>query len=246
MDFSFKFTVDGSSVSALSLAFQGRLQEEIDKSTKTISAAYPKAMTAGVVDPGKKALRATVESTGFYRAGALAKTWRAYTYPGSAPSLEPAGVFKSRAGVIVEAFESGVTIHASGSKFLAVPEGPAKAIVHRLNQAVNRTREGRGGRFAKEDSTVARVATALGVELVPLIDRKLGRGVLVAAENGKITKGGRVAKRQGGRPTPLFALVRQATLKPHPMGREVLDGIRDGALNNFLSALVTILPPGNQ
>ena len=174
----FKFTVDGSEQSGLALAFQGRLTEVIDAARARIERAYPKAMDRGVTQPGKAKLRATIEATGFYKANALAKTWRGYTYPSSGATLEPVAFFKSRAGLIVDAFEDGVTITPQSAKYLAVPEGPAKAIVHNLNRADNRTRE--GGKFAKEDSPVARVAAALGVNLVPLIDEANNRGVLVA------------------------------------------------------------------
>ena len=180
-----KFTVDGAEVSALSLAFEGRLVEEVERQQHILATAYPRAMKTGVVEPGKKALRASIEATGFYRAGSLAKTWRAYAYPGNGESLDPAGMFVSRAGLIVDAFEGGVTIRGRNAKYIAVPQGPAKAIVHRLNQAGNRTRDGRF--FGKEDGTVDRVAKALGTDLVPIMNRDGTQGVLVAANDPTLT-----------------------------------------------------------
>ena len=240
----FKFTVDGSDQSSLSLAFQGRLKETVDASMTAIGKAFPKAMDRGVTQPGKAKLRATIEATGFYKASALAKTWRGYTYPSGTPTLEPAAVFTSRAALIVNAFEDGVTIYPSGAKYLAVPEGPAKAIIHNLNRGSNRSRE--GGKFAKEDSPVARVAASLGTELIPIIDQKAGRGVLVAANGLRLTRGGKMAKKQNGRPTPLFALVRSATLKPHPMGRDVLKDIEGSLEADFAGALAAELPAENK
>jgi hypothetical protein len=240
-DLQFKFTVDGSAQSGLSLAFQGRLMEEIDTARTRIERAYPKAMDKGVTQPGKRQLRATIEATGFYKAAALAKTWRGYTYPSSQPTLEPAAFFKSRAGVIVDAFDAGVVITAKYGKYLAIPEGPAKGVIHNLNRAANRSRE--GGKFAKEDSPVARVAAALGTDLVPIIDEKTNRGVLVATSGARLTRTGRMAKNQRGSATVLFALVRQATLKPRPMGREVLRRIEANFLTDFTGALAAELDP---
>jgi len=242
-EIGFKFSVDGAPQSSLALAFQGRLMEVINQSMNRVETAYVRAMDVGVTQPGKQKLRATIEATGFYRASALAKTWRGYTY-NDRPNDRPAASFKSRAGVIVDAFEQGVTITAHNSKFLAIPEGPAKAIVHNLNKANNRSRE--GGKFAKEDSTVARVASALGTDLVPLIDTRTGRGVLVAKSGLRLTRGGHLAKKQTGRPTPIFALIRSATLKPRPMGRAVLAEIRSSAVEDFTRALAGILGPDDR
>jgi hypothetical protein len=236
LPFGFKFTVDGRSESAVSLAFQGRLMEVVDAKRARLEAAYPRAMAKGVTEPGKRALRGTIEASGFYRAGALAKTWRAFTYPPGRPSLEPAAFFKTRAALIVNAFEDGVTITVHNAQFLAIPEGPAKGIIHRLNRG--RTSE---GRLHNEDNPVARVAAALGVELVPIISRDGRQGVLVAADARKLTRAGRDAKRQTGRPTALFALVRSATLKRRPMGREVLEGLKGSYAGRFAGALAAEL-----
>ncbi len=234
----FKFTVDGRAESAVSLAFQGRLKEVIDAKLARVSAAYPRAMAKGVTNPGKTALRGTIEASGFYRAGALAKTWRAFTYPPGRPSLEPAAFFKSRAALIVNAFEDGVTITVHDAQYLAIPEGPAKAIIHRLNRG--RTSD---GALHNEANPVARVAAALGVQLIPIISRDGAHGVLVAAENAKLTRGGRLAKRQTGAATPLFALVRSATLKKRPMGRAVLAELQASYMARFTGALAAELGP---
>lgn len=237
-DFSLKFTVDGHEASPLALAFQGRLQEVVDAKLAVLERAYPRAMAKAVTNPGKARLRGTIEASGFYRAGSLAKTWRAFTYPPGRPSLEPAAFFKSRAGVIVNAFEDGATITVKNAQFLAIPEGPAKGIIHALNRG-----RAAAGALHNEDNPVARVAQALGTELIPIIDEKSGRGVLVAASGARLTRTGRMAKRQAGKPTVLFALVRQATLKQRPMGREVLASLQASYMADFTGALATELGP---
>ena len=51
----------------------------------------------------------------------LAKTWRTRTYPQSADSLEPAGWVWTKAPVLIDAFDRGVTITAKGRRWLAIP-----------------------------------------------------------------------------------------------------------------------------
>jgi hypothetical protein len=241
---AFTFSVDGKVANDWGLAFQGRLMEAFEAQRATVFAAYKRAMDKGVTQPGKRKLRATIEATGFYKAAALAKTWRGYTYD-DRPDDGPAAFFKSRAALIVDAFEDGVTITAHNAKFLAIPEGPAKGVIHTLNQASNRSRNG-FGQFAKEDDPTARVAAALGTNLVPIIDEATGKGVLVAESGARLTRTGRMAKNQAGDATVLFALVKSATLKPRPMGREVLKSIQASFEGDFTQALTTELPAENR
>lgn len=51
----------------------------------------------------------------------LAKTWRSRVYPGSGVSLDPAGLVWTKAPVLIDAFERGVTIRASRGPWLAIP-----------------------------------------------------------------------------------------------------------------------------
>lgn len=239
MPVALKFTVEGREREALSLAFQGRLMEVIDEKMARLKKAYPRAMAIGVTTPGKAKLRATIEATGFYKAGALAKTWRGATYPRvAAGSLEPVAVFSSRAAVIINAFEDGVTVRVRNAQYLAVPQGPAKAIIHNLNRA-----RGVLGGFSDEADPVERVAAALGTTLIPLIDHRRDLGVLVAASGLRLTRAGHMAKNQAGKPTVLFALVKQATLKQRPMGRQVLADLKASFLADFAGALAAELGP---
>lgn len=232
-------TVDGKETTPLSLAFRGRLEEVIAGKLALIERAYPKAMALGVTNPGKTRLRGTIEASGFYRAGALAKTWRGTTYPyGGQRTLEPAAFFKTRAADIVNAFEDGVTITVHNAQFLAIPEGPAKAILHQLNRG--RTSQ---GRLHHEDNPVERVAAALGVTLIPILSVDGTHGVLIPDDLATLTKGGRRTKANRGAPTALFALVRTATLKKRPMGREVLAQIAASFERDFAAALAAQLGP---
>lgn len=51
----------------------------------------------------------------------LAKTWRSRVYPASGVSLDPAGLVWTKAPVLIDAFERGVTIRASRGPWLAIP-----------------------------------------------------------------------------------------------------------------------------
>lgn len=218
-----KISVDNATSTELGLAFQGRLEEELEKGRGRVARAYTGAMKS-VADKGKAELRADIAAGGFYRAGSFAKTWHVQVQPGQ-DVMDPAAFFWNKAGVLLDAFSDGVTIHVKNRDFLAIPQGPAKAIVRRLNQAGNRSRSG-FGRFAREENPVARVEAELGVKLVAVVNQATGRGVLVAATAVKLTPGGRKAKRQTGANTVLFALVRQATLKKRIKGRALLAEIK--------------------
>jgi hypothetical protein len=234
-------TVDGKEESLLSLAFQGRLKEVIGEKQAALERAFPRAMAKGVVTPGKEKLRAAVSQSGVYRAASLARAaWYGGLQPTSAPTLEPAAFFSTRRGMqtIVQALEDGATITVKNARYLAVPEGPAKAIIHALNRG--RTSD---GALHNEANPVERVAQALGVSLIPIIDEARGVGVLVADDLSALTKGGRRRKSQRAAPTPLFALVRQATLKSRPMGRAVLAQLSASFQADFAGALAGELGP---
>jgi hypothetical protein len=230
-----KIDVDGKAESLLSLAFQGRLQEVIGERVATLKRAFPRAMAKGVVAPGLGKLRGRVAASGVYRAASLAKAaWYGAAMPPGAPTLEPAGFFSTRRGMetIVNALEDGATITVKDKQYLAIPEGPAKAIIH----ALNRGRTSMGA-LRNEADPVARVAQALGVKLIPIIDEDRGVGVLVADDLSALTKGGKRRKGARGAPTPLFALVRQATLKARPMGKAVLAQLQTSFAADFAGGL---------
>lgn len=238
--FQIKLGIDGMANADLALAFQGRLEAVMEAEQKAIAKAYQGAAKQ-VGDRYKKALRADIVAGGFYRAQALSKTWRVNTYPKQA-HIEPAIYIRSNADMILEAFSYGAQITAKNGHYLAIPTGPAKAIIRRMNQAKNRSRNS-FGRFQAEESPVARVAATLGVKLVPRLDHATGRGVLIAdtATGGlSLTRGGRVAGRQA-KPTALFILVKTANLKKRIKGLVMLDDFKARFAGDFAVAVQTHL-----
>ncbi len=226
------FDVQGGTSAGLSQAFGDAIDAGVQLQSRKIADSYAAAMRAvGASD--KALLRADLAQGGFYRADRLAKTWRANVYPRQGGSLDPALQISNKAGIIVQAFSQGVTITPSSRKWLAIPLDPAKVILRRANQAKNRTRTW-GGKFDVEDSGVKRVERALGIKLVPIINKSTGRGVLIA--NGTYGKSGRRLKRQT-RPTPFFALVREATLKKRIKGLSLLDDIAKSFPGQFDAAV---------
>lgn len=241
-------SVDGTDQSDLALAFQGRLQETLDAQMRALEQAYWRAMDR-VVEAGKGRLRADVSAAGFHRGEALAKTWRGITYPAGKDSLDVAGWLYTKAGLIIDAFSEGVVIRVKGNaKFLAIPLGPAKAILRRRQQMKRRGLIGRNawGRFEVDDSYVDQVAEMLGVDLVPVIAPDRQSGVLVAADRATLTPTGRAARNQARAATPLFALAKMATLRKRLKGRALVDEILAAFPNDFPHALageLAVAPP---
>lgn len=241
-------SVDGSAQSDVGLALQGRLQSSIDEELREIEAAYWRAMNR-VVEAGKGRLRADVIAGGFHNAGALSKTWRGNVYPSSKNSLEVAGWLYTRAGLIIDAFETATVIKVRGNaQFLAIPQGPAKAIVRRLQAQKKKGLRGRNswGRFEKDDSYVEQVATALGVDLVPVIAPDRQTGVLIAKTQLTLTPTGKAAKNQNRSATVLFALTKTATLRKRVRGRALLEEIASHFPGDFAQALAGELAPDNR
>ena len=239
----FKLSIDGEN-SDLALAFQGRLQSSIDEQYRALERIYWAAMDV-VVQDGKNRLRADVVAGGFHKGAALSKTWRGNTYPKSKDSLNVAGWIYTRAGLIIDAFSMSTVIKVSGNaQFLAIPTGPAKAIVRNLQRQKKRGLTGRNsfGKFMKDDSYTEQVATMLGVDLVPIIAPDRQTGVLIARDRSTLTPTGRLAKNQNRAATVLFALTKTATLKKRVEGRALLEKIEAGFPNGFAQALVSLLP----
>ena len=233
-------TVEGASNGDLGLALQGKLQESIDAQLDALHGAYWRAMNR-VVEAGKGRLRADIIEGGFHNARALANTWRGNTYPRDKNSLEVAGWLYTRARTLIEVFETSTTIKVAGNaQFLAIPLGPAKAIVRRLQQQKKKGLIGRDawGRFERDDSYVEQVARAIGVDLVPVIAPDRQTGVLVAADRRTVTPTGRDAKNQQKAATPLFALAKTATLKKRIKGQALLAEILSNFPSDFVHALM--------
>lgn len=224
----------------VALALQGRLQETIEAQMRDLYVAYWRAMNR-VVEAGKGRLRDDIVSGGFHNATALSKTWRGNVYPSSKNSLEVAGWIYTRAGLIIDAFETATVIKVRGNaQFLAIPLGPAKAIVRRLQQQKRKGLIGRNawGKFEKDDSYVGQVAAALGVDLQPVIAADRRTGVLIPASKLTLTPTGRQAKNQDRAATPLFALAKVATLRKRIRGRALLAEIMSNYPGDFVHALM--------
>lgn len=237
-DRGIRLDVEGES-GDLALALQGRLQESIDDQLRALEGAYWRAMDR-VVEAGKGRLRNDVIAGGFHQAAALAKTWRGQTYPRDKDSLDVAGWLTTKIGLLIDVFSTGTVIRVSGNQqFLAIPLGPAKAIVRRLQRQKKKGLIGRNawGRFTQDDSYVEQVAAALGTDLVPIIAKDRQSGVLVPANQLTLTKTGKEAKNQARAATPVFALTKTATLKKRIKGRALVEEILSGFPSDFAHAL---------
>lgn len=235
-----KLTVEGASQGDLGLALQGKLQASIEDQLKALHGAYWRAMNR-VVEAGKGRLRADIIAGGFHNANSLANTWRGNAYPRDRNSLDVAGWIYTRAGMLISVFEEATVIKVAGNaQFLAIPLGPAKAIVRRLQQQKKKGLIGRNawGRFEKDDSYVEQVARAMGVDLVPIIAADRQTGVLVAADKRGLTPTGRKVKALANSPTPLFALAKTATLRKRIKGQALLDEIMKNFPSDFVHALM--------
>ena len=233
-------SLDGVPESDFALALHGKLQTSIDAQLKAMEAAYWRAMSR-VVEAGKGRLRADVIAGGFHNARSLANTWRGAAYPRDKNSLDVAGWIYTRAGMLISVFEEATVIKVAGNaQFLAIPLGPAKAIVRRLQQQKKKGLIGRNawGRFEKDDSYVEQVARAMGVDLVPIIAPDRQTGVLVPADKRTLTPTGRAAKNQAKAATPLFALAKTATLRKRIRGQVLLDEILKNFPSDFVHALM--------
>ena len=232
------FTVEGQT-SDFALALQGRLEETINAQLSALHGAYWRAMSR-VVEAGKGRLRQDIIDGGFHNARALANTWRGNAYPRDKNSLDVAGWIWTRAGLLISAFEEGTVIKVAGNaQFLAIPLGPAKAIIRRLQKQKRKGLIGRDawGRFSKDDSYVEQVASALGVDLQPIIAPDRQTGVLVAADRRTLTKTGLDSKNQR-KATPLFALAKTATLRRRIRGQALLTEILNNFPDDFVHALM--------
>ena len=246
-DRGLRIEIDGAQ-GDFALAMQGKLQASIDAQMRALEDAYWRAMNQ-VVETGKGRLRADIVAGGFHKGQALSKTWRGSTYPRSKDSLEVAGWLTTKIGLLIDVFDTGTVIRVAGNQqFLAIPLGPAKAIVRRLHRQRMRGLTGRNawGRFEKAGGYTEQVAQMLGVDLQPIIAPDRQSGVLVAANELTLTSTGKAAKNQARAATPLFALVKIATLKKRIQGRALLQEIERGFPADFARALAGALPPENR
>lgn len=145
----------------------------------------------------------------------LEKAWRLELYPKTGRrTLRPAGLVFSKATRLHDAFDSGETITARGSKWLAIPLPAAKELG--LDKSPQRPDSRRASPLPAKWSNVAAAEARFGGDLrfVPIGNG--ARALLVA--DGK-ARGDRFARGGAGRAVsiPLFLLVRKVR------GRKLLD-----------------------
>lgn len=94
--------------------FRRLLQAEVQAGERAATTTI-KAETEAL----KQELRRQVQ--GSFRSTRLANTWRSEAYPRTGLSLRPAGLVWSKAPLIIDAFDRGVTIRSKRGGFLAIP-----------------------------------------------------------------------------------------------------------------------------
>jgi hypothetical protein len=242
----FRFTVDGAMATDIALATLDRAKELNEADFKTMARAHSGAM-ADVVAKYVQILRDDIAGGGFYAAVRLSRTWHGRKYPNK-DTIEPAGYFWNKAGTIVDAFTLGVTITVRNRKFLAIPQGPAKAILRRYLRSVATSRRDSGlgrddeGRYSELGGPVAIVAAALGLPKLDVrLDPKTQRGVIVAPGR-RFTRSGKAARGRGD-DTVLFALTKQSRLRARIEGRKLVERLQKSFEGDFVAALIDELGP---
>jgi Family of unknown function (DUF6441) len=136
-----------------------------------------KAVTLAMDDTGSELqneLRGQIERSGL--GARMAKSWRRKTFPERTNSIDATAYLWSRAPIVVDAFDRGVTIRAVNKRWLAVPTKAAGKSRPRMNPKLWEQRN--------------------GIELRAIW---LPRGPsLLVADNARINKAG-LAKRNQGR-----------------------------------------------
>ena len=192
-------------VSDLRLAIRGELQTFIDGQIELIERG---AMTAArnMENRGKRALRGDVLRAGL--GPRLAKTWRGEVFPSRAISMRPTVQFKTKAPVLINAFERGVTIRSENGNWLAIPTPDFISSISKLKRSQNRKKL-----ITLAESIYGRL------RFVPVRGRKLGLLVTDNAQKSRGKRGGyRVAsdarRRKGTAESfVVFFLVPEARLK---------------------------------
>lgn len=225
----FNFKVDGATLGDLVSGTEQRLEDLAQADMRRMARVHSNA-AADIAVQYTKLLRDDIREGGFYAAARLSKTWHGRKYPDQ-DSIEPAIYFWNKAGTIVDAFSTGVTIHVRNRRYLAIPQGPAKAILRRFLTAVRNSNRDSGlgrndeGHYEALGGPVAIVARALGVDHLDVrIDPRTGRGVIVAAGQ-RFTRSGRAGRGRGA-DTVLFVLSKQARLKARIRGRALVADLK--------------------
>lgn len=212
----------------LQLAFEGRLDRELDRA----QADFGSAVRQAVGEYGRlvlEELRADVRGSGLANASRLANTWRMRLFPDQLGpqtagqprrrAVDAAAFLYSRAPVIQRAFEEGVAIRSREGLFLAIP----------TEAAPQRDIGSRGSRRRLIEAAEARFGA------LRFVFRPNGPSLLVAdarqSSAGRFVRASDRVRRTGNQlaTVVLFVLVPQVRL------RKRLDGaaIRARAERNF-------------
>ncbi|NJO54373.1 MAG: hypothetical protein HC829_05580 [Bacteroidales bacterium] len=182
-----------------------RIAVEIDDLRQVIAASeqdVERAITSGMkaVTTGlKDALRQDVVSAGL--GARLSRTWRGRTYPETGTSLDAAAYVWSKAPVIIDAFDRGVTIRSKAGFWLAIP-----------TPAAGKTGLGETG--GRKKITPGGWERRTGMRL-RFVYRRTGPSLLVA-DDSRINKKGLAVKnrrKSGQATTVVFLLVPQVSLR---------------------------------
>lgn len=250
--FGHRLTVDGALSTDIALATAQRVQDLSEDGIRVMARSHSIAMVR-VVDKYKKRLQADIAGSGIRNAARFAKTWRAKKLPAK-DSMEPAGWFWNKAREIITTLAYGAEIEVKNCKYLAIPVGPAKAILERfLRQVARGSRDSglgrdREGRYSELGGSVATVCRALGVRQLEFRrdDGPDGRGFVLVAPGRSLTKTGR-DRRRGGQDTVLFVLRRHATVRGGRIrGTALIEELKKSFEGDFIAELVNALPPENR
>lgn len=250
--FGSRLSVDGALATDIARATTKRLDDLSEQEIRTMARSHSIAMIR-VVDRYKTRLQGDIAGSGIRNAARFSKTWRGRKLPAK-DSMEPAGWFWNKAGVIINALTFGVEVTVRNRKYLAIPVGPAKAILERFLRQVARSARGSGlgrdaqGRYEALGGPVQVVCRALGVEKLEMrVDNgEGGQGYVLIAPGKTLTRTGRVSRRAGD-DTVLFVLRRKAKIRGGRMrGAQLFQEFRKTFEGDFIAELITVLSPENK
>ncbi|MET3665906.1 hypothetical protein [Caulobacter sp. 1776] len=250
--FGTRLSVDGALATDIARAAADRAGELSEHEMRVMARAHSVAMVK-VVDRYKGKLQADIAGSGIRNAARFSKTWRGRKLPAK-DSMEPAGWFWNKAGIIINALTYGVEVTVRNRKYLAIPVGPAKVILERFLRQVARSARSSGlgrdaqGRYEALGGPVQIVCRALGVEKLEMrIDNgEGGQGYVLVAPGKTFSRTGRQSRR-GGEGTVLFVLRRKARIRGGRMrGAQLFEEFRKRFEGDFIAELVSVLGPENK
>ncbi len=213
----------------IAAALEGNLEQYM----KDELALAEKAVTAGVRRTGvetKFALRDDVVRGGLGRR--LSNTWRLALFPENGVSLGAAAVISTKAPLLIEAFDKGVTIKSSEGLWLAIPTPSAPKLgIGRKRLTPKNFPEHRYGklRFVYRKS---------GVSLLVVDNQRLRKGKRGGYTLSRSKRA--LASGYGLSTVPMFFLVPQARLKRRLNVSKVSDRAASKLARNIDSAFTQL------